>query len=421
MTTNRAQRTELKLGEKITADFSFSCKWVATDVKFSDRLQLHQKLLIGEQSLEIHWLSIVNSFVLVILLTSFLAIILMRVLKNDFSRYMDSDAEELGAEIVDDSGWKQVHGDVFRFPDRVMLLSACVGNGLQILFIFTGMVLLAIVGLFYSSNSGSLYAAGIVFYALSSGFTGYFSSYFYHQLGGTHWSTNALLTFFLFNGPLVTVFAILNSIAKSYESTSALPVKALLLVITLLLFIALPLTIYGAHRARKGYSPFQSPCKTNFAKREIPKTAWYRSVPFQMFMAGFLPFSAIYIELHYTFSAVWGHRVYTLFGLLGLAFLMLVIVTAFITIALTYFQLAAEDWRWWWRSFLFGGSAGLFIFGYAIFFFKYRSNMTGFLQSSFYFGYVSVLAYAFFLMLGTVGFLSSLAFVRKIYSTIKSD
>ncbi len=40
---------------------------------------------------EIHWLSIINSFVLVLLLTAFLAIILMRILKKDFSKYMEID------------------------------------------------------------------------------------------------------------------------------------------------------------------------------------------------------------------------------------------------------------------------------------------------------------------------------------------
>lgn len=40
---------------------------------------------------EIHWLSIINSFVLVMLLTAFLAIILMRILKKDFSKYMEVD------------------------------------------------------------------------------------------------------------------------------------------------------------------------------------------------------------------------------------------------------------------------------------------------------------------------------------------
>lgn len=64
-----------------------------------------------------------------------------------------------------------------------------------------------------------------------------------------------------------------------------------------------------------------------------------------MFMAGFLPFSAIYIELHYIFAAIWGHKIYTLFGILFIAFCLLVFVTSFITVALLYFQLAKEDHR----------------------------------------------------------------------------
>ena len=43
---------------------------------------------------------IINSFVLVLLLTAFLTIILMRVLKNDFTRYMELDDESLEEEEV---------------------------------------------------------------------------------------------------------------------------------------------------------------------------------------------------------------------------------------------------------------------------------------------------------------------------------
>jgi hypothetical protein len=81
----------------------------------------------------------------------------------------------------------------------------------------------------------------------------------------------------------------------------------------------------------------------------------YKSAPVLVILAGFLPFSAIYIELHYIFAAVWGHHVYTVFGILSLAVVMLLVVTSFVTIAMTYFQLSAEDHRWWWRSFLMGG------------------------------------------------------------------
>ena len=49
---------------------------------------------------------------------------------------------------------------------------------------------------------------------------------------------------------------------------------------------------------------------------------------------------------------------YTIYRILFIVFLILIVVTAFITVALTYFQLAVEDHRWWWRSFLCGGSTG---------------------------------------------------------------
>ena len=62
-------------------------RWVASDVPFSERMSRYAQYAFLPQSFEIHWLSIINSFVLVLLLTGFLSIILMRVLKNDFLRY----------------------------------------------------------------------------------------------------------------------------------------------------------------------------------------------------------------------------------------------------------------------------------------------------------------------------------------------
>ena len=46
--------------------------------------------------MQVHWFSIVNSCVTVLLLTAFLATILMRVLKNDFVRFMRD--EESGGQ-----------------------------------------------------------------------------------------------------------------------------------------------------------------------------------------------------------------------------------------------------------------------------------------------------------------------------------
>jgi hypothetical protein len=106
---------------------------------------------------------------------------------------------------------------------------------------------------------------------------------------------------------------------------------------------------------------------------------------------------------------------------LFIVFIILLIVTAFITVALTYFQLAAEDHEWWWRSFLCGGSTGLFIYAYCLYYYYARSDMSGFMQTSFFFGYMACICYGFFLMLGSVGFRASLLFVRHIYRSIKCE
>jgi len=47
--------------------------------------------------------------------------------------------------------------------------------------------------------------------------------------------------------------------------------------------------------------------------------------------------------------------------------------------------------------------------------------MNGTLQTLQFFGYTLLSCYVFFLMLGTVGFFSSLRFIRYIYINIKMD
>ena len=55
-------------------------------------------LATGRAGAQIHWFSIINSCVTVLLLTGFLATILMRVLKNDFVRF--GNDEEAGACLI---------------------------------------------------------------------------------------------------------------------------------------------------------------------------------------------------------------------------------------------------------------------------------------------------------------------------------
>eukprot|EP00493_Phyllostaurus_siculus_P001112 UN01120 len=73
------------------------------------------------QDPQIHWFSIMNSFMIVLFLSGMVAMILMRALHKDFRRYNQDDPEALEAQ-QEETGWKLVHGDVFRPPEYKKLL-----------------------------------------------------------------------------------------------------------------------------------------------------------------------------------------------------------------------------------------------------------------------------------------------------------
>jgi Endomembrane protein 70 len=86
--------------DTIEVKYSYSVEWYEETLEWKDRHQRYTESRFLPASFEIHWLSIINSFVLVLLLTAFLTIIMLRVLKNDFSRYMELDDEAMEEEEV---------------------------------------------------------------------------------------------------------------------------------------------------------------------------------------------------------------------------------------------------------------------------------------------------------------------------------
>lgn len=73
------------------------------------------------------------------------------------------------------------------------------------------------------------------------------------------------------------------------------------------------------------------------------------------------------------------------------------------------------------RSLFCGGSTALYVSGFCFYYYFDRSDMSGWMQTSIFFGYMACICYGFFLMLGTAGFYASLFFVRYIYASIKCD
>jgi len=75
---------DLTEDREVDVDFTYSVKWIQTDIPFEKRMEKYSQASTLPHNLEIHWFSIINSCVTVLLLTGFLATILVRILKNDF-------------------------------------------------------------------------------------------------------------------------------------------------------------------------------------------------------------------------------------------------------------------------------------------------------------------------------------------------
>jgi hypothetical protein len=60
--------------------------------------------------------------------------------------------------------------------------------------------------------------------------------------------------------------------------------------------------------------------------------------------------------------------------------------------------------------------AGFFMFAYCVFFYFTKTDMSGFMQTSFFYGYMAMASYAVFLMLGAVGYGASRIFVDYAYA-----
>lgn len=138
-------------------------------------------------------------------------------------------------------------------------------------------------------------------------------------------------------------------------------------------------------------------------------------------MGGVLPFGCIFIQLFFILNSIWSSQMYYMFGFLFLVFIILVITCAETTILLCYFHLCAEDYHWWWRSYLTSGFTAVYLFLYCCHYFFTKLQIEDAASAFLYFGYTLIMVFLFNLLTGTIGFFACFWFIRKIYSVVKVD
>eukprot|EP00897_Mesotaenium_endlicherianum_P009813 jgi/Mesen1/8860/ME000053S08260 len=403
-----------------TLEFTYSVKWEATTIPFVKRFDRYLDYNFFEH--QIHWFSIFNSFMMVIFLTGLVSMILMRTLRNDYAKYAreEDDLETLERDVSEESGWKLVHGDVFRPPRYLVLLSALVGTGAQLALLVLSVILIAIVGMLYVGR-GTIVTAFIICYALTSFVAGYVSGGFYSRNDGKHWMKSMLTTASFFPFACFGIGFALNTVAIFYHSLAAIPFGTMVVILVIWAFISFPLATLGTIVGRNWSGTPDNPCRVKTIPRPIPQKKWYLTPWVVALMGGLLPFGSIFIEMYFIFTSFWNYKVYYVYGFMLLVFLILIIVTVCVTIVGTYFLLNAENYHWQWTSFFSAASTSIYVYLYSVYYYFMKTKMSGFFQTSFYFGYTAMFCLGLGILCGAIGYLGSSMFVRRIYRNIKCD
>jgi transmembrane 9 superfamily protein 2/4 len=406
---------KLSKNDKLDIYFSYSIIFVKDNtIKWSSRWDY---ILESMPHTNIQWFSILNSLVIVLFLTGMVAMILLRTLHKDIARYNQIDSED---DAQEEFGWKLVHGDVFRPPHHSMLLSVFLGSGVQVLCMTVITLFFACLGFLSPANRGALMTCALVLYVCLGTPAGYVSARVYKAFGGYKWKLNVLMTSLLCPGVVFSLFFVMNLLLWAKGSSAAIPFTTLIALLALWFGVSLPLTFVGAYFGFKKRT-IEHPVRTNQIPRQIPEQSVYTQPIPGIIMGGILPFGCIFIQLFFILNSIWSNQMYYMFGFLFLVFTILVITCSETTVLLCYFHLCAEDYHWWWRSYLTSGFTAFYLFVYCIHYFMTKLTITGTISTLLYFGYTLIMVFLFFLLSGTVGFFACFWFVRKIYSVVKVD
>ena len=205
------------------------------------------------------------------------------------------------------TGWKLVHGDIFRPPRYVQILTPLLGSGIQMLCMVISVVVLAAVGVLNPSYRGGFVSFGLFLFVfagypyryplmnpiwLSSFFAGYLSARLSKQFGNEAWIRNAFLvasplrligsntqTAGLIPGLAFTAMIGLNFFLIASRSSSALPFGTILALLSMWLLLHFPLVFLGALVGQRRVK-LEFPRRTTVIPRQIPPLPWYlRTIP----------------------------------------------------------------------------------------------------------------------------------------------
>ncbi|KAI4302599.1 hypothetical protein MLD38_038323 [Melastoma candidum] len=395
--------------------FTYEVEFVKSDLAWSSRWDLYV-----EKNVRILWSSVMSSMISILFLSCIVLVIFLRSVWRELRMH-----DELGKLTEpayvnsESSGWKIVAGDAFRKPSHPMILCALVGNGVQITIAAIVAVALARSGFVTPALRRLVLTQVIMLYLLAGLIGGYVSVTLWKMIQHTveRWHIVSLLAGLLFPGISFLVHLIVNFALWKSKSTAVISIYWYSVFLSLWLLVSLPLTVLGGFLAKR-VETIQFPVPLNDIPREIPRRRFPVSIA--VAASGILPFGILFIQLLFILSSITFNRNFSSFGFLLLSLVMFVISCGGVSLVLTYRNLSAENWQWWWKAFFASGSVGVYMFLYCINYLVYDlKGLSSPATTVVYLSYALIAAVSIMLSAGSIGLLVSFLFVVLLYSCIK--
>ena len=394
--------------------FTYDVIFIKSNTTFSSRYDHY--FYIGKR--RYRWFGLITSNIIILILTCGIFIILTRTVNKDLDKY-NASSVITDSVSIDEFGWKQISGDVFRPPRHLKTLSAFIGTGFEILCLLIVSLIMSIIGFkkpeIRLDLINNLFLCCILF-AIISGFV---STFIYKNNGGRDWVFNCLVTAFLFPLIAIMVLGIIRILMSFEKSSAGFKISEMAILCLLWLFVSSPLVFVGSMINLMG-RPIKYPCKINSLPTAIDKKPWYLHLKYITWFAGFIPFFTFFIEFVYLLKSLWMYQVYYIASFLSLSLIFAIIITSEISIIYVFINLCYGDHKWWWKSFFISASPALYVLIYSFLYFFYL-GLTRLSAIIVYFLIMFLITIVVALVLGSCGTLLTFWFVYYIYSKIKID
>lgn len=413
---------ELQPASADAIHWSYEVIWVSSPLLWRERWD--PILALPTAVTDAHLKTFFISLLLVALLAVMVLFTLFRTIR-DIRRYnrnaalRESDEGEGIAGEFDETGWKNCHDDVFRTPWQSGLLSVFTGVGIHLAAVVVLTTLLAAFGILSPASRGSLMSAFSFLFAFTGTFCGFVTSRLYRMFRDQTPFKLVIMSSVLWPGTVSFLGLILTFVMIGAQSSMALPFGTIMALLGLWIAFALG-NLLGRFLARRGKSRAY-PAQVGDLPRTVMPGPWYVQPRIAPFVGGILPFAVMFIAVHYAEAAMWTEHFYYLYGFTILTVLLTVLTAAATSIICVYFFLCWEVANWWWLAFFTPASSGLYVFIYLIYVVSAVIKPQLGAGVFMFLVHAVVVSGSVFLALGSIGLLTTLAYVWYMFSSIKID